>query len=278
MVRIIVAIRSRRDAYGLARRRRAPMRISFVRRTTLSLAALVLAAGSFVQPTLAASSSAASKDPCAAKTSKFAHTQCENFAHSAPADEYFGKMKLSYIGINNTFHDGTISAGAYTTDSSIINKIAFADDALHAWSSRYPGDPELARSYFLAITMFKKIYTQQYQQEAFAYMQLLTKRFPTSYFGKLEKADLSRGFTEHWFALPQICPTPLPLNQPVPETTPAGRVPPSPAPGQPKIDIITPPCVQPSPVPTETPFTAETPLPTQTPTSTVPLVAPSATP
>ena len=204
----------------------------------------------------------AQKDPCAAKKSKWARLQCEEYTHSAPGDEYFGRMKLSYLGINNTFHDETIRAGDYTTNSGIISKVAFADEALEAWAHRYPGDPQLARTYFLAIAMYKKIYTQDAQQKAWDYMHILTSRFASTYFGKLEKADLSRGFTEHYFAIAQLCPTPLPSGV-QPETTPAATGTPSPAPGSPKVDLITPPCVEPSPV--ETPEANVMPAPSESP-------------
>jgi hypothetical protein len=206
---------------------------------------------------------AAPKDACASKKSKWEHQQCENYTHAAPGDEYFGRMKMSFLGINNTFHDETIRAGDYTTDSGIINKVAFADEALEQWSHRYPGDPQLARSYYLAIVMYKKIYTQDGQQKAWTYMHLLTSRFGGTYFGKLEKADLSRGFTEHYFANAQLCPTPLPSGVVVPaNVTPSATETPQAAPGNPKVDIITPPCVQPSPIPTDQPMQAPSPTPT----------------
>lgn len=195
----------------------------------------------------------APKDTCASLKSKWEKQQCENYSHSAPGDEYFGRMKISFLGINNTFHDETIRAGDYTTDPGIISKVAFADEALEQWSHRYPGDPQLARSYYLAIVMYKKIYTQDGQQKAWTYMHVLTSRFGSTYFGKLEKADLARGFTEHYFANPQLCPTPLPSGVVVPaDVTPAATATPQPAPGSPNVEIITPPCVQPSPVPTPT--------------------------
>lgn len=211
------------------------------------------------------SATAAPKDACASKTSKYARQECENYTHAAPGDEYFGRMKMSFLGINNTFHDETIRAGDYTTDQGIINKVAFADEALQDWSHRYPGDPQLARSYFLAITMYKKIYTVDAQQKAWSYMHILTQRFPTTYFGKLEKSDLAKGFTEHYFANPEMCPTPLPSGVTIPpETTPSATDTPAPAPGQPKVQIITPPCIQPSAAPTEEPMN---PIPSATPSA-----------
>ena len=205
--------------------------------------------------TPAPKATAGPKDACSSKTSKYAHQECENYIHSAPGDEYFGRMKMSYLGINNTFRDETIRAGDYTTDSGIISKVAFADEALQQWSHRYPGDPQLARSYYLAIVMYKKIYTVDGQQKAWTYMHILTQRFPATYFGKIEKADLSKGFTEHYFADAQPCPTPLPSGESGTSLTTVTYTPtPAPAPGQPKVQIITPPCVPP---PTEAPAMPE---------------------
>ncbi|HET9028781.1 MAG TPA: hypothetical protein VFN49_01275 [Candidatus Aquilonibacter sp.] len=208
----------------------------------------------------------APKDACSDKKSKFAHDQCESFIHSAPGDEYFGRLKLSYLGINNTFHDEAIRAGAYTTDSNIINKVNFADEALRAWASRYPGDPQLARSYFLAIKMYKKIYTKDAQDKAWNYMNVLVHQFPNTYFGKLEKKDLAIGFTEHYFANAQLCPTPLPSGATLANTSPVPSPQPTPTakPGAPKVQIIDPPCVKPSPAPTPTAAPSNFPSPAAT--------------
>jgi hypothetical protein len=165
-------------------------------------------------------------------------------------------MKISYLGIDNTFRDGAISAGAYTTDTRLISKLQFADDALATWSSKYPGDPQLARAYFLGYLVFRKVYTQQGQQLAWRYMQTLAQKYPATYFGKTAKSAMAAGYVEHWFALAQLCPTPLPKGA-MPENTPSGTETPSPAPGQPIVQIITPPCVKPSP----TPEPSETPSP-----------------
>jgi hypothetical protein len=203
------------------------------------------------------------KDPCSSSRSKWAHAQCENYNASAPGDEYFGRMKMSYLGIDNTFKDGAISAGAYTTDERLISKLMFANDALVRWASKYPDDPQLARSYFFGEAVFRKVYTQDGQQIAWSYIQILTHKFGKTYFGKIMKASLAKnGFTEHWFALAQLCPTPLPKGV-MPENTPSATETPSPKPGQPAVDIITPPCVQPSPE--ESLYPSPSPSPTRRP-------------
>jgi hypothetical protein len=210
-----------------------------------------------IDPALAAAPSPSpspppkNKDVCGATKSKWAHLQCEQFNSSAPGDEYFGRMKISYLGIDNTYKDGAISAGAYTTDPRVISKVDFATEALQRWAAKYPNDPQLPRSYFLGIQVLRKVYTQSEQQTTWTFIQLLVTKYGNTYFGKVMKASLAKdGYTEHWFALAQLCPTPLPPGV-MPETTPAATESPSPAPGHPAIDVITPPCVQPSPVPAE---------------------------
>jgi len=155
-------------------------------------------------------------------------------------------MKMSYLGIDNTYKDGAISAGAYTTDPRLIAKLDFATEALRRWAAKYPNDPQLPRTYFLGIQVLRKVYTQQEQQTTWELIEILVTRYKGTYFGKLMKASLAQGFTEHWFALAALCPTPLPPGV-MPQTTPADTATPSPPPGRPAVDVITPPCVQPSP-------------------------------
>jgi hypothetical protein len=197
-------------------------------------------------PSASPSASPKGKGVCGATKSKWAHIQCEQYNSSAPGDEYFGRMKMSYLGIDNTYKDGAISAGAYSTDPKLISKLDFATEALKRWAAKYPNDPELARSYFLGIQVLRKMYTQGEQQTTWEFMHILATKYNGTYFGKVTKASLASGFTEHWFALAEICPTPLPRGA-MPQATPVATPTPSPAPGQPAVELITPPCVQPSP-------------------------------
>ena len=130
------------------------------------------------------------------------------FENSAPADEYFGRWKMSFLGINNTFRDAAISSGDHTTDPGIAHKVALAEDALDAWAKTYPRDPQLARTYFLATVVERKIWIQANQQRAWTYLNQLEQRFADTYFGRLVKKNLGIGFTEHYYALPVACAMP----------------------------------------------------------------------
>jgi hypothetical protein len=156
----------------------------------------------------------------------------------APADQYFGKLKLSFLGINNTFRDAGISAADHTTDPTVVNKVDFAIDALNDWQKKFPADPQLSRTYFLAQITLKKIWIQKYQDKAWSYMQHLLVAYPATFYAKTVKAEIARGFTRHYYAVAVPCDasaTPAPSV-----TTDNGKY---------KTVVETPPCITPSPSP-----------------------------
>jgi len=223
-----------------------------VKRTpTLSLAAYVASVGLLVvasplggvaatpQPT---STPAKTKDACSATQSKWAHLKCEQFKESAPGDEYFGRMKMSYLGIDNTYKDGAISAGVYTTDPKLISKLDFATEALQRWAAKYPNDPELARSYYLGYLVMQKVYTKPEQERTWQFMQIIVHKYPNTYFGKQVKSAMASGFTEHWFADAQACPPATAGAKPDPTATPMPATADHPA-----VQVMAPPCTSANP-------------------------------
>jgi hypothetical protein len=222
---------------------------------------------------------------------------------AAPADEYFGKMKMSYLGIDNSLRDAYIMAGEHTTYPQIIQKVFWAENALLDWQHRYPNDPQLPRSLFFLAGAYLKIWTSDGQSHALLYVSELRDRYGSTYFGKLIKADLAKGLTLHVFAAAQPCapiadeptPTPAPMptsdpkhnirvqeetaacftppptSTPLPVATlaPAGSAPPaagahSPAPGASAVPVL------PSPAGSAQPVSSPSTAPSGTPTATPP--------
>src|ERR1700736_359018 len=64
----------------------------------------------------------------------------------APADEYFGRMRMSVLGIRNEL-DGLErrAAGGDRNVAAMSGKLALVDDAMSDWRSRYPRDSWLPR-------------------------------------------------------------------------------------------------------------------------------------
>jgi hypothetical protein len=230
---------------------------------------------------------AASAAPAPApKLSHFQQQLLERFKNSAPADEYFGRAKISYLGMNNTFRDSAISSGDHTTDPGIINRVAFAEEALDAWANKYPRDPQLARTYFLATQVERKIWVKANQDRAWIYLNRLVQQFPATYFGKLLKRDLAIGFTEHYYAPALPCATPVPSPAPTDPPSAAADALATDAPSPPPTADPSP---TPSPGPVETTIAkglrvqiipqACVPPPTPTPSPTpTPTIVPEATP
>jgi hypothetical protein len=194
--------------------------VKFTMAVVLLLGSLVVAAG-------------ASPPASSSTLTRWQQAQLQMLHDSAPADEYFGRMKMSYLGMNNTFHDAAISSGDHTTDPRIVHNVALAEDALEDWGRKYPRDPQLARTYYLATVVERKIWLRPNQDHAWIYLNRLVKLFPNTYFGKLLRADLAIGFTEHYYANPSPC---APLPPPVDEGIDAFYVPPAPVP----VDTPTP--------------------------------------
>ncbi len=64
----------------------------------------------------------------------------------APADEYFGHLKMSILGIRNQLRDlETRSAWRGETRRQLLGKATFIEDAMAEWSRKYPGDPWIPR-------------------------------------------------------------------------------------------------------------------------------------
>jgi hypothetical protein len=195
----------------------------------------------------------------AAPLSKYQQAKLEQYGNSAPADRYFGRMKLSFLGINNTFRDAAIAAGDHSVDHAIASKIGFADDALRDWASHFPHDPQLARTYFLAIQANRKIWLKPDQETAWVYMSRLT-----TYFGKLILADMAIGFTEHYYADAVPCLMPIQAAAPTPAAPPqnVASVAPNARPRQSKATPTPAPTATPTPDPTAPPSPAPAPVPT----------------
>jgi hypothetical protein len=244
-----------------------------VLRSRAALAAVALAAIGVAAFPPASTAAPVAKPPSSTPTpaptpklTKWRRYQLGLMRVSAPADEYFGRMKMSYLGMNNTFRDAAITAGDHTTDPAIVAKVALAEDALEAWSRKYPRDPQLARTYYLATQVDRKIWIKGNQEQAWIYLNRIAKVFPTTYFGKTVKRNLAVGFTEHYYADPVPCATPAPT--PTPTLVPTAA--PSPSPTA-KSRRATP---SPSPTPTPSPTPSPSPSPTPTPGPTVTTLAP----
>lgn len=90
----------------------------------------------------------------------------QRFSDLAPADEYFGRMKMSILGISNTIHDAGVHLDAGANPTIVANSLAWAEDAIGDWSRRYPRDPWIPRSLAALRLTYARIPTPWGQESA----------------------------------------------------------------------------------------------------------------
>ena len=148
----------------------------------------------------------------------------------APADEYFGKLKMSILGIANTIKDQSIRYERRPEElSSALNSVNFAVDAIHDWQRKYPADPWIAKSLFALERFYAKIDTDDARTLAKQTMQWLVHDFPQTWYGKTGKQELAEGKVgvPPPRAAVQSAPQPIDITKPVLVETSPVPVPPT---------------------------------------------------
>ena len=112
----------------------------------------------------------------------------------APADEYFGKLKMSILGIANTIKDQGLKYERQPEQlANVMNSINFAIDAIHDWERKYPKDPWVAKSLFALERFYEKIDSDEGRSRAKSTMVWLVHDFPDTYYGRTGKKELAEG-------------------------------------------------------------------------------------
>lgn len=97
----------------------------------------------------------------------------------APADEYFGRLKMSILGIRNTIRDQGQKVDYYPDKAeSTLNAIALAEDALHDWQRKYPCDSWLPGSIYALEHFYAKLHTADGVKHVHATYAWLRRDFP----------------------------------------------------------------------------------------------------
>ncbi|HZT14152.1 MAG TPA: hypothetical protein VFA29_15235 [Candidatus Baltobacteraceae bacterium] len=77
----------------------------------------------------------------------------------APADEYFGRQKMSILEIGNRLRDLAARVRYANSDASdLMNTAAMTEDAMRDWQRKYPGDPWLKRDRSQLALVYKALH------------------------------------------------------------------------------------------------------------------------
>ncbi len=142
----------------------------------------------------------------------------------APADEYFGKLKLSILGIRNTIKDQGLKADYDPQKApSMIGSIALTEDAIHDWERKYPCDSWLPGTLLALQQFYAKIHTDDGVKRVHATFAWLRRDYPKSKLIQLARTEDGRA----------TAAPPAPAPAVVDSAAPAAAVAASPAPAAP---------------------------------------------
>lgn len=112
----------------------------------------------------------------------------------APADEYFGRLKLSPFGIRHKvfslkddLHHARAKPDAIEHDAELV------EDALRDWTTRFPQDPWIAAAAWNLATLYEELPGTGAQSRAVNALQFVRDHFATSVYAQYASRDLSRG-------------------------------------------------------------------------------------
>jgi hypothetical protein len=120
----------------------------------------LIAFASLVAFATSAASAAPAAKHTAAKPATKAHKSVAQVCHVAPADEYFGKLKMSVLGIRNTIKDQGLRVDADPSKAQAsLGSVGFAEDALHDWQRKYRCDRWIPWTIYALEHFYGKIHT-----------------------------------------------------------------------------------------------------------------------
>jgi len=140
----------------------------------------------------------------------------------APADEYFGQLKMSILGIKNTIKDMGLRYDInHDIAKQTVSSLALTEGAIRDWEHKYPHDKEVPRAMYFLQRLYAHIVCDEAQIKAKATASWLFADYPQSPQAKVLKKNLAEA-------------TPIPSAAPavsVPSAAPAAApAVPSPAP------------------------------------------------
>lgn len=108
----------------------------------------------------------------------------------APADEYFGKQKISSLGIDNMIRDTETREGFDPALASrLYTSLQAAEDALQDWAHKYPQDSWIPKRAYLLSHLFWRMHTPEASAAAQRCRNVLFSYFPKNRYASLAKHE-----------------------------------------------------------------------------------------
>jgi hypothetical protein len=99
----------------------------------------------------------------------------------APADRYFGRLKMSILGVRNSLHDLSSRADAEPESAEhIFDKAVLVEDALRDWQAHFPRDPWIPKYAYALAELYGKLDMDDAQTRKDETLDWLDASYPQS--------------------------------------------------------------------------------------------------
>lgn len=152
-------------------------------------------------------------------------------ATSAPADRYFGKLKMSGLRIR---YETTQIERRYWEHQLLpdqaLHLLLLTEDAYHQWAYAFPLDPWLASTGYNMAQVYEQLPGVTARDHATALLQYVKGHFPKTPYAQKSGDQLHRGIAVRPVPAWAIAPSATPSPAPSPASSAIPSVPPSPPP------------------------------------------------
>jgi len=99
----------------------------------------------------------------------------------APADEYFGPLKLSILGVKNTIRDAGLRYDVnHDIAKTIVPGLRLTEAAIRDWEHKYPHDLDVPRAMYFLQRLYAHVMDDQARQKASETAKWLFADYPAS--------------------------------------------------------------------------------------------------
>jgi|SRR5580658_6522183 hypothetical protein len=106
----------------------------------------------------------------------------------APADRYFGRLKMSILGIRNSIKDLSARADAFPADADhIFDKAVLVEDALRDWQAKFPRDPWIPKYSYSLAELYAKLDLDDARTRRDDMLDWLDATYPDSEYASLPR-------------------------------------------------------------------------------------------
>lgn len=110
----------------------------------------------------------------------------------APADEYFGRLKMSILGIRN--HLNAVAREIESDPSrgqAAVDSLTLTEESLKEWEQKYPRDPWLARTVYMLVHVYAKMPRDVGHAHAVRTLSWLLAKYPGSEFAQTALSEVN---------------------------------------------------------------------------------------